>query len=362
MNSFFIAGAQRSGTTLLSVMLSRHPEIHLDSSSVTFRLVSCFKNYEKVLPYNLEHIKEEVLSWLIENDYKGRLKGLIDLSKLNETDNIKELIEQSITRKLHDENKSIFGDKAPNIEQFVADLLLLIPNAKFIHIVRDGRGAALSKAKRAHKNLYLAAQEWVDSNIKGLANQAMIGESQYKIIKYEDLLLNPEKELQDVCRFLDIAYDSVLLAGEASGNDTKSYVSSTLETSKIDAFRSELNQKQIARIEKIQAPLLKKFNYKLLCPPSNKKYRQLSVGAQIWFNQMDSVKQLFISKRIGMVKRENIEVHIPLKSRVKTFVFEIGRDFFPEKVFTRVFRRAWISNVYLSNKKKKPLHQDQRPS
>ena len=51
---------------------------------------------------------------------------------------------------------------------FVPDLLALIPDAKIIHIIRDGRATALSHANRTKKNIYLAAQEWVEGNIMAL--------------------------------------------------------------------------------------------------------------------------------------------------------------------------------------------------
>ena len=54
MKSFFIAGVQRSGTTLLSVLLDNHPAVDLDGFSKAFRLITCFKNHEK------SHITSEV--------------------------------------------------------------------------------------------------------------------------------------------------------------------------------------------------------------------------------------------------------------------------------------------------------------
>ena len=144
MDTFFIAGSQRSGTTLLSVMLDRHPNIHIGNDALAFRMISCFNLYKDILPYNLEYSREELQSWLIENDYKGRMKALLDYKDIKSYPDARSLLKNGIENRLQETGKSVFGDKAPNIEYFMRDLLTLIPEAKFIHIIRDGRSAALS--------------------------------------------------------------------------------------------------------------------------------------------------------------------------------------------------------------------------
>lgn len=351
-NTYFIAGAQRSGTTLLSVILGRHTDVYFDSNAVAFRLVSCFSYYKRVLPYNTARSFSEIQSWLIENDYKGRLKALLDHSNLNNCSDAREMIAHGIQRKLSKENKKVFVDKVPNIEHFVPDMLMLMPEARFIHIVRDGRAGALSKKQRAHKNLYLAAQEWVDSNICGLSNQAMIGEERYKIIRYEDLLSSPESVLKEICVFLNIPFQDQMIEQEAGKNEEHRYVKSTLDSTKINAFQDQLTKRQIEKLEKIQGPLLQRFGYKLICPASTEHHQQLSIFMQIIYSQVDNFKQLFISKRIGMISSENVEVSIPVGTRIKAFIFGLGHDFLPDKVFKRVFRRRWIKSVYVNSEKR----------
>jgi len=347
MKTFLIAGAQRSGTTLLSVMLGKHSEIHIDGKSVAYRLVSCFQYYENVLPYNLNHSSGDIQSWLIENDYKGRLTELLDYQNLQDYGSAREIIQQGIAERLKANGKTVFGDKTPNMEQFLAKYLLLVPEAKFIHIVRDGRAVAASQAKRAHRNMYLAAQEWVDSNIAGLYNQAMIGEERYKLIRYEDLLQDPETVAKTICAFLDIPFEPAMIAQQAGENEATNYVKSTFDASKIEAFKSELSQHQIKKLERIQGPLLEKMGYQTEFPVDADAYKPLSEFQRIWYHQRENTRQLFIGKRMGMVNRQNVEVAIPLKTRVKTFAFELGRDLLPERVYRKVFRKRWIKKLRL---------------
>lgn len=347
MNTFFIAGEQRSGTTLLSVVLSRHSQIYLDGHSIAFRLVSCFaKHYGQILPYNASHSRESIQSWLVQNDYKGRLADLLDPQSFKEYPNVRAAISDGISKRLRVNKKQVFGDKSPRIQHFMPDLLALIPDARFLHIVRDGRAVAASMNNRTHKNLELAAQEWVESNAIGLANQAMVGEDQYKIIRYEDLLTEPESIVKEVCDFLKLPFEPQMIEESETRSDDD-YVSPRFETEKIDAFKSELSQKQIRKIEKWQAPLLQRFGYALIHPASNKRHRQLPQARRIWLNQMDNLRNLFIARRTGMRNRKNIVVKVPFKTRLKTYVLELGRDFLSDRVFKRVFRKRWIKEVYM---------------
>lgn len=351
MKTFFIAGVQRSGTTMLSVTLGKHPEIDIDGKSIAFRLVSCFSYYKDVLPYNLSHSKAEILSWLIENDYKGRLAELLDTKNAGQYPDARALIQDGIEARLAARGKTVFGDKSPNLEFFIPPLLMLVPDAKFIHVVRDGRAVVASQMKRAHRNLQMAAQDWVDGNIMGLANQAMIGEERYKIVRYEDLLQKPEQIAKELCAFLELDFDPIMLVEEAELQDKDAYVKPTFDTSRINSFQQDLKPEQLKKIEKIQHPLLKRFGYETAFPVPTKPHRPLSPIQRIWYNQLENIQQLFIGKRIGMMDRKNVAVRVPLRTRIKTFVFQLGRDLLPERVYKRAFRSRWIKEVYLKKEK-----------
>ncbi|MFY0591802.1 sulfotransferase family protein [Roseivirga sp.] len=349
MSTFFIAGEQRSGTTLLSVILSRHSQIHLDGNSLGFRLVTCLlKLPPQVLQYNLKHAPKEVLAWLIKNDYKGRLSDLIDLEKLHEFTDSRSAVGSGIEKKLLESGKKVFGDKSPRVHYFMPELLTIIPEAKFIHVVRDGRAVALSRKKRAKKNLLLGAQEWVDSNILGLSNKMLVGEGAYLFVKYEDLLTKPEDTIRGICKFLKLDFEEYMLVGQKESKGDESYVHSDFRTDKIHSFQTELNTRQRRNLERIQGPLLKRLGYDLEFEFSDRLYKDLGIFRRIWLNQLDNFGQLLISKRTGMRDRKNVDIHIPVSTRVKTFIFELGRDLLPDKVFKRVFRKRWVKNIYIN--------------
>ena len=148
LNAFFIAGTQRSGTTLLSVVLGRHPEIDIDGNALAFRLTSVAKLHQEILPYNVEHSWPELQGWLIQQDFKGRMAELFDGIDLEQHGCMQSAIHAAMQKRLQQNGKSVFGDKVPDMEHFIPELLMLVPQAKIIHMVRDGRASAASKAKR----------------------------------------------------------------------------------------------------------------------------------------------------------------------------------------------------------------------
>ncbi len=352
-NVFFIVGVQRSGTTLLQTLMSKHPKIAMEPRSIAFRIISCFKNVYDLFYPNLAVDKTAFLKWLILNDDKGRLAELIDHQHLQQYGSIQELVTQSISKKIQQENKVIWGDKSPNLQHYISDLLLLIPHAKIIHIVRDGRANAYSMSLRSYRHLKLSAQQWVDGNIYGLVNESMIGKENYKIIKYEELLSQPEIALQSVCDFLQIPYAQEMLdlSNKRLAAD-KSYVKSFFDRSKIDKWKTQLSTQEIKQIELIQGPLLQKLGYELLQTSEATKFKALPLRRRILYNQLDNVKQLFRRKTIGMKNQEIVELRHSLKSRINKFFKVIAQDFLPLPIFKALFNRQ----LY---KKKKHLRQHQ---
>lgn len=351
MKPFFIAGVQRSGTTLLSVLLGKHGAIYLGDSAVIFRLITCFKNYADILPHNLKYDQNEVLAWLIENDPKGKLKDLLDYENIDQYSNIKDLIHQSIQQKLTKENAQIFGDKAPNLQHYIPDLLMLFPEAKIIHIIRDGRAVARSMNRRAYKDLSLCAQTWVDGNILGLTNQKVLGAEKYKLFFYENLLKNPEQTARDLCNFLEMPFDSNMLdlVQKNAEPEAKQYVKSSFDTSKINDYKNQLSPKQIRKIERIQGPLLQKLGYDLMNDYEEKYFKQLSVFQRIVLNTKDNFKLLFKGNRKGMRNRKNIEYHQPLRNRIYNMLFQLTRDLLSRPILKSIFERTFFKQKYYKN-------------
>ncbi len=343
MNKFFIVGVQRSGTTLLAELLSRHRDVLMEKRSIAFRMITCIKNFYDVLPQNLAIEENQFLRWLIKTDSDGRLAQLINPELVSANSTLKQTIERSIQSKLETEQKLIWGDKSPNLQHFIQDMECLIPGAKYIHIYRDGRATANSMHQRARTDIKLAAQSWVDGNAYGIVNQKLLGQEQYFMVKYEDLIVNPERTLRQICEFLKLEFDpGMLLTTEPKAEENTKYVSSFMDREKIDAWQKTLTKQQIRRIEQIQSPLLKKFNYTLTQSLKKESVKMLSLRQKLWLSQVDNFKDLFVKKKKGMKDRMIVDLNIPFKKRVHHLLMRLTRDFTSLDIFKALFPRSFI--------------------
>src|SRR4029079_13301982 len=94
---------------------------------------------------------------------------------------------------------------------YAEQIQALLPEARFIHLIRDGRDVALSYQKAGANNLplYESARDWA-AQVR--ATRRQVRELSYYLeVRYENLMLEPEKTLRRICEFLDLAWDPAIL-------------------------------------------------------------------------------------------------------------------------------------------------------
>jgi len=195
---------------------------------------------------------------------------------------------------------------------------------------------------RSSRNLLLCAQQWVDGNIQALVNQQIAGKERYLIIHFEDLVKNPEKTLKAVCEFLNLTFSAEILnPKEESKANEVNYVKGDFDESKIDSWKKDLSVKQIHKIEKIQGPLLDKFGYTLETTSDVYEHKPLSVLKRVLYKQVDNIRSLFRSKRMGMVDRKLVEIKIPFKNRVYTYFKVLTQELMSVQILKAMFPRVF---------------------
>jgi hypothetical protein len=131
---------------------------------------------------------------------------------------------------VHAAGKPVRGEKTPAHIFFVPELLEWFPNAKIIHTFRDPRAIYSSRKKKAEsegrrpgkaglRRLGVAFQ--LVSSLHVIANWRRIESchrryqeqfrAHYTLLKYEDLVLQPEDTLEKLCRFLDVPLTQTML-------------------------------------------------------------------------------------------------------------------------------------------------------
>lgn len=190
----FIIGAPRSGTTMLQVLLGCHPRV-----ATTIEL-TLFDRY--ISPWLEVWAKEQGAI-----DRGARKQGLPMIWSREELDIF---LREFLTRayqKVIDRNSSATHllDKHPGYSLHVESIKRLLPKARFVHLIRDGRDVACSlRAARANMGFGFQYVEqsadlwnqWVHAARKA----AQFGED-YLEVRYEEFLADRPKWFSRILEF-----------------------------------------------------------------------------------------------------------------------------------------------------------------
>jgi hypothetical protein len=207
---FFIVGSPRSGTTLLRFLLSTHPRLYIpdETGFIPFLLP------ERKLDSELSLKQVQRLLRRI-----GRLNYLWDGLVTNPQDFYLNLTSHSLGDVLDGLFRIVvkpygaarWGDKTPLYVRYMPLIHKIFPEARFIHVIRDGRDATLSAqrkwglAQQRYMDNYYLLQNWVTNVSDGARDGASLGAEWYLEVHYESLVEHPEDISRLVCDFLQEA-------------------------------------------------------------------------------------------------------------------------------------------------------------
>ena len=134
------------------------------------------------------------------------------------------------------EGTRCIGDKTPRYTFRLNLLARIFPQAKFIHIVRDGRDVITSTCHHAYRAgqravidktrpeyfSYTAqcASVWV-KNVSAAVKFGSEHPESYLMVKYEDMQLEPEQTLETILKFLDLSTENSIIQDCISKNEFK---------------------------------------------------------------------------------------------------------------------------------------------
>jgi hypothetical protein len=230
----FIVGCARSGTTLLRRMVDAHPLIAIPREQ--HWLPKWFERRKGVTPEG--YVTPELVSELIKYEKFVRMRiGREDLERLlGSGDPVKysDFVSRVFDLYGQAQGKSLVGDKTPAYVDRVPTLHVLWPNAKFVHLIRDGRDVCLSVMnwKKAGRTAgrYATWEEdhvsttalWWERKVRlGREDSGSLGPELYHEIRYEELVSEPAKTCAALCGFLDLPYDEAMLKFHEGRTKTK---------------------------------------------------------------------------------------------------------------------------------------------
>jgi hypothetical protein len=205
----FIVGVTRSGTTLLRLMLDSHPDLAIPPE--THFVPSLIRSARKrgCTPEEAHGVVTGHRQWGdFSLDSAELMRRYSELRRIDPETTMRAFFELYAER----EGKPRWGDKTPNYVKRMKQIERWIPEARFIHMIRDGRDAALSRFKRVLKDpppMDVVAERWV-RRIEGARSDAE-HLSHYLEVQYEQLVREPETELRRVAEFLELPWNDGML-------------------------------------------------------------------------------------------------------------------------------------------------------
>src|ERR1700712_1531254 len=215
---FFIVGNERSGTTLLMVMLGNHPRLAVPEVTWFYpRFRAYLHTYgDLTQPQAFRTLVSEMIFGL-----KTQLLGL----PLNPATIVDELIAQTqaptfaeafrviIETYAKATNKPRWGEKTPHNLYYVPEILADFPDAKIVHLIRDGRDVAVEQIRSAFgpRNAYTAAKVWRRTHETAATLRKKLSPAVWLDVPYEKLVSEPERVLREVSEFLGESYDPATL-------------------------------------------------------------------------------------------------------------------------------------------------------
>jgi hypothetical protein len=230
-----IIGVPRSGTTLLRFMLDAHPDLAIPPETGFLSENSARRHaYSKLLraarltraenfisredlfltvtgfPFNRANWKEFNLS---ASAFRSKLH---EIEPFDWAEGFRAFYRMYAAH----QGKPRYGDKTPLYCEHIDAITQLLPEAHFIHILRDGRDVALSLREtwfapsRDIKTLALYWQRLVQTARRAgrtFRPHGGVCGANYKEVRYEELLADPEHILHSICEFLQLDFHPAML-------------------------------------------------------------------------------------------------------------------------------------------------------
>lgn len=203
----FVVGADRSGTTLLRLMLNGHPGLAIPpESQFIVRLMRELPTTGVLSVEQVDTATKIITDCPGFSTWRTAPKELGEAFSSHRRPTLSGLVDAVYRLEIEPTSKARWGDKTPLYASFITEIDGLFPRARFIHIIRDGRDVSLSLRNVAWWGWteYERARYWARVVRTADRAGALLGASRYLRVAYEDLVLDTETVLEQVCVFLGV--------------------------------------------------------------------------------------------------------------------------------------------------------------
>lgn len=301
----FVLGCPRSGTTLLyHMILSSGDFAGYPFESDTFRILG-----PKFPRLNSRRNRIQLMEFWLHSE-NGAQSGLsrsdIESRVLEECRNIGDFLRIVMEEMCRKQDVPRWAEKTPDHVLSIAEIKRFIPDALIVHIIRDGRDAALSLANFGRIQPYFCQRgskllsfgvywKWLVQ--KGRAAGQTIGPDYYEL-HYEELMEKPRETLAQLGDFIghNLDYDRIAQVGVGSvtqPNTSFKDLASPRGGSAVGRWKRQYSAEELARFEALAGDCLEDTGYSLATSPQQKSGTLLTAGlAAFYVSQLELKYQL----------------------------------------------------------------------
>jgi hypothetical protein len=284
MNPYlFIVGCPRSGTTLLKRMVDAHPEVTVTHE--THWIPEWYEKRKGVTPEGA--VTPDLISSLVEYHrfprWPMKREDLERLIAVDEPVSYADFVTGFFDLYSEKRGKRLVGDKTPRYVRFLPILHHLWSEARFVHIIRDGRDVALSAVNwRKSSNLarrfptwredpVATAALWWEWNVRtGREDGSALVPDLYHEILYERLVSRPGDECEALCAFLGLPYDDAMVRFHEGREEEDANLDAKKAwrpvTPGLRKWRSQMPAGDVERFEATAGTLLEELGYERAFP------------------------------------------------------------------------------------------------
>jgi hypothetical protein len=275
----FIVGAPRSGTTLLAAMLAAHsrlscgPETHFfrwladaDIQRLTAQTEWPSNALEFVSSISRTSFSSDQRSLLIDNYQLDR--NQIRAYLQGQPASVAAMLSSVTALYMRKMGKQRWAEKTPDHIEHLINIRTYFPDAHIVRILRDPRDVilSLSKVSWGVSSLMEGILFWKRQD--DLSKDFFDADPGSYTLRFEDLILSPEAQLEKLCQFLGEAFEPSMLDTSKTGKQVnsrnvawKNKSSQPIDRSRIEVWRSELTTGQNALAEALLGDRLTAYGY-----------------------------------------------------------------------------------------------------
>jgi len=212
---------------------------------------------------------------------------------------------------IHDSTAYWWGDKNNPFHHHIPTLCKMYPQARFVHLIRDGRAVLASAQQLAtidSSSSYFpklavdavtSAANWVHGVHEITRQLSRCESARWRQVRYEDLVADFEVEMQPICTMLDVSYESAMMNFDVANRNRslepseydawKSRTRDPLTTERAEAWKSGLSSADSELYASLTRVTLERFGYETASPRPSSAADRVRFASEVQKLKLQSI-------------------------------------------------------------------------